>query len=410
MTVHTQQIKKGGRLLKSSLKEKMELPFVVKSARAKTILTIFMIVVMLTFAVRGLTKPWAYGYFNYTLNWFHGFIPRGFVGTIGRLLFGNLYYSQTFLSLLQYALAWLFIFYLCYMVYQLIYANGNLIAALVMFVFFTSTFCMFYLSEIGFFDHILYLLVAIYIEISLRQKVKTCLIFGGILSALCPLILDTGAFVACPIIASIAAIRVISERSKIVLHDCRNICFVFIPTIIMIAIYKLLQPNLQAVEIFLKQSQARSYYSTDFDYYGAFFKMKNLGNTTPHSWVYIPPQVVIYGALLIGLTTLFLYIIRANTTVILTYAVCAFASGFVGYAAIYFGSDYHRYYFATVMSIFIISLYVLRTYASSFVKWKHGVVAIIITVFIITNIMGYRLWHWNQVYWNFWFKILFKSK
>lgn len=364
----------------------------------------FVAFVLISYMLRGLIAPWSYGFFNYTINWLHGYITRGFLGTILQLMFGELAWSQTFLTLLQYGVEFLFLGYLLYVIYRMFYRDFNMGAMLPFLVFAASTFSMFYFQEIGFLDHWVYLYIAAFLEIALVCQVKTVLIWGGIFSILTTMTLNTGVFAGCPVIASITAIRLVQEEDRLTLDHIKKLVVTFTPTVFVTLILAKVSTNFKAVDTVWEQFNSMPYGAHQMDYVFEIFRSSDVTHDMAISgWIYLEPAVMGYMALFLALTLLYLCFTKAPASVMGMYAFLGFASGFVGYATIYMGSDYHRYYFMAVFSIFLISLYVLRLPRKRELKvWQLAVMGLVVLL-ILPNIFGYRLWTWNRAYGDLWF-------
>lgn len=393
--------------MKNKLTEYAAMELHCQSRRTRGIVASFVGLVLISYMLRGLVAPWSYGFFNYTINWLHGYIARGFLGTILHLVFGELAWSQTFLTLLQYGMEFLLLGYLLYMIYRLFYREFHVGAMLPFIVFTTSTFSMFYFQEIGFLDHWVYLYIAIFLEIALKCQAKTVLIWGGIFSILTVLTLSTGAFAGCPVIASITAIRLVREEDRLTLDHIRRLVITFVPTVLFILIFQYIPTSPQAVDTVWEKFNTMPYGAHQMDFIFEIFRSNAIASPLADTWIYFEPAVVGYMVLLIALTLLYLYFTKASSLMMGLYAMLSAASGLMGYATNYIAADYHRYYFMAVFSIFLISLYVLRLPRKQKLKIWQLVVMLVVVALILPDIFGYRLWAWNRTYRDFWFMRFF---
>lgn len=387
----------------------LERPFAATNPRNRTILFCGLIFTFLSYALRGFQPPWSYSFFNYTVNWTHGYIPRGLWGTVLKLLNGNQLPSEFQITMLQYVLEFLFLAYVCYVIYKAVYVHGNLFSALVLFLFSISTYNMFYLRMVGFLDHIVYLFPLIYIEVCLRKNLNTCFVVGGILSALTPLFLETGAFTICPIIVSVTMIHLIRCKPDAWKKYLPYVVLAYIPTLLIIIGTRLIPIDPESVDLFLKEASNYSYCDDNFRTLAQLFKTTNLSNTTPHTWVYIPWEIVVYAAGIVGMVTFFLICIRAKKQVVIGYFSFSLLSAVASYLTIYFGADYHRYYFAVVESILIITIYVLLVTKEQYLSAKYGIAIAAVALVVFIPVLNYRLWNWNQIYRDFWFEDLLNT-
>ena len=390
--------------------EKLRQPFEVTKKRNRTLLFLFSVILYLTYFIRGFRPIWWYGYFNYTINWTHGFMPRGLWGTVLRLLCGNHVPSAHLLALLQYGIGVAFAAYICVVLYRLINNAGNLTAAFFFAVFSVSTFNMFYMTEVGFLDHIIYLLVILHMEIALRAGWKKTLVAGAILSAIIPWILETGAFLMCPIVASICAIRMLEEKSLGIKGIIVRLSAAFIPTVVGIVIYRHMPVSQSAADIFYQEMQNKAFYDDSFAAYSKIFGTDiNLGNITPKCWVYIPPEVVVYAALFIGILSLFVMNTGCSVRTMGFTIFLLITTSFVSYLAIYFGSDYHRYYFSMGQAPMMIGLFLFQRHRSENLTKLQGIFMVTAGLLVLLPVLNYRIWAWNGSYNELWFVNLFKK-
>ena len=312
------------------------------------------------------------------------------------------------LVLLQYGIGFIFGIYICTVLYRLIYKDGSLTAFLLFAIFSASTFNMFYMTELGFLDHVIYLLVILHIEISLRTDWRKSLAVGAILSVIFPWILETSAFLMCPVVVSICAIRMMEEKNLGFKSICVRLILAFLPTLVGIVVYRSMTVDEGSLNALAQEMQGRAFF--DNNYLSVFntFSEINLYNITPKCWVYIPPEVVIYASVVIGLLGLFLMNTRCNVRTMLSAMLLLIATSIVSYLTIYFGADYHRYYFSTVQAPMLIGIYLLQRHRSEHLTRMQGLLAGIICLLIILPIWDYRLWFWNQIYKDFWFESLFQ--
>lgn len=378
--------------------------FKVTSRKWRLTLWILLTIVMLDFALRGFQEPWSFGYFQYALTWENGYMPRGFVGTVLHFLIGDGYYQTGVLRGIMLAVAFAFLAYLIFTAYRLVAEAGNLTGALLMAVFSTSFFCMFYLAETGFLDHIVYLLAVLHIELSLKYSLKVSVCSGALLSMLSVVILSTSAFIICPIIGSVCLLKLVEEKGEepltILGKKILRVAVAFIPVLFVILVVNEIQVKREVLEQWLEQAKRFPFYTPDFPNLMAFFypdgTTKTFWGTT---WLYFEPHVLTYILLVIGIMILFLHLIRAKTRVIIGYAVLGLASSVCAYATMYFGgSDSHRYYFAAFMSAFLITLYVLIKYRQKYIPWRLGMVIFAAAILIASPVASYRLWRWENVY------------
>lgn len=381
-------------------------PFAVTTKYKRGALWLIITLIMLAYALRGFQEPWSFGYFQYALTWENGYMMRGFVGTVLHLLFGDNYYQTELIRWIIIAMGLLFIAYLCYVFYRLLYEDGNLFAALVLLIFSTSTFCMFHLAQTGFLDHILYLLTAIFIEVALKCSLKTTVICGSITSGLCVVILSTGAFIVCPIIASICVIKLFLERAKEPTHNLLKPFFLigitFIPILLLCVLFNLMSPDPDVLNQWLLASEQFPFYSPDFSSWMAFFNPELAGKANiliGKTWLYFEPHTAVYILLIIGLVVLYLYWIGAEKRVMIGYTFFCLLSSFTAYSIMYFGgSDFHRYYFSAFMSTFIISVFFLLHFRKCYITQRQGLALCVLTVLVLPRILFYRLWRWNVIY------------
>lgn len=393
---------------KTIWQEKLSQPFSVTEEKTKRWLFLAITVLYLTYFFRGLRSVWSYGYFNYTNNWIHGFIPRGFWGTILRLLCGNHVPSTPMLTLLQYGIGLAFGGYICFVLYRLIYRSGNLAAFLIFAIFSTSTFNMFYMTEVGFLDHVIYLLVILHIEICLHADWRKGLVAGALLSVVFPWILETSAFLMCPVVASICAIRMMEEKELSFQFVCVRLLLAFLPTLAGIVVYRNMTVHESSVNALMQEMHGRAFFDSGYLSYASLWGDINLGNIVPQCWVYIPPEVVVYAAVVIGLLAFFLMNTKCSVRTMLSAVLLLIATSIVSYLAIYFGADYHRYYFSVVQAPMLIGIYLLQRHRSEHLTRMQGVLAGVVCLLIILPIWDYRLWCWNQIYKDFWFESLFQ--
>lgn len=382
-------------------------PFKAEKLRYRLFFFLILSFILVSYSLRGLTTPWLYGYFNFTFNWLEGgYITRGLFGTLAQLLLGKkLALSNTFLTLVQYVFAWVMIIYLVYICYQLVMKSGNLFCGFIVLIYATSTFNMFYMSEIGFLDHVAFCLIAIALEICLRCKVKTSIVWCAILAPLTVCLLNTGAFNCCPIIASLALLKVVHEEKKLSIKRLLTLIGAFIPTIIVIFCLTFTTTDIDAWNNYINSIKNMPYFDQEMADYLIRCWLSPV--SAIKSWIYLEPAVFVYAAVFITLTIAFLFFAtnESNHTVI-WFVVMSIACMFIGYAEIYFGSDFHRYYFDAVFAVFMLSIYMLRIHQNKYMDLKKSLLAIILSIVCIRPVFHYRLWIWNRKYNDFWFMSL----
>lgn len=397
--------KRASRL--AAISTALDRPFLAEDPKKKKWLFIFLVALYLTYYFRGFrvvnANYWSYGYYNYTANWLHGFMPRGLWGTVLRLLNGNQVPSYDLLTVLQYVFGVVFGLYMCWVIYRLVCRAGNMTAFVLLAVYSASTFNMFYLYEMGFLDHILYVLVIVYIEMSLRCKWKTCLIWGGVICAVMPLILETSAFLTCPVITSICAIRLLEEKDLKLKTVCKWLVVAFLPTVAVVIIYRSMPVRQETMAYFEQEMQGRPFYVNDFGSYISIFVDVTMGIPVAKSWVYLDPPVVIYASIVIGITALFLVRADVSPRVMIAAAGLMIACAVASYLMIYVSVDYMRYWFSVVQAPMLVAIYILLRHRTSSIKLREGIVMLCVLLMIVPGIYHYRLWLWNGKYRDFWF-------
>ena len=114
----------------------------------------------------GRCAPWQWGYASYLLSWKEGFLPRSFLGTIFSTLLRDTYYSKAVLDTIMFFVEFLFAAYLVFVIFKLCVNKWNTAGSILLLIFSTSTFPMFYFQIIGYLDHYGFLLIALIIETS----------------------------------------------------------------------------------------------------------------------------------------------------------------------------------------------------------------------------------------------------
>lgn len=180
----------------------------------------------------------------------------------------------------------------------------------------------------------------------------------------------------------------------------------YAPTIAIIVGLRFIPVSAETMDLFLNEASNYSYYNEAFYGIAQLFKTSNLTDVVLGKWIYIPWEVVLYSAIIMGLVSFFLIYTKVESKVIVGYFVFCLLSGFASYLTIYFGTDYHRYYFAVVESIFLISVYMLLFYRKRYLSYKLGIILSVLAIMVVIPIADYRLWIWNRAYNDFWFEIL----
>lgn len=370
----------------------------------KMIWFLLVIAVMLTFAATGLKRPWAYGYYNYTIDWKYGYIPRGLTATVLRLFLGDISKSYLFLTFIQYFFMWAFFAFMAYISYDMIFKRGDLLGISFLLIFFTSPFCVFYPAQIGFLDHIVYLFALIQIEICLKCSPGTCLISGGIFSSLTTLVLQTGTFTVCPVIATVTFLRQLEEEKRISINLIIKLAVCFSPTLFFAYLQSKFFASADTAAKYIDSISDAPFYNDSIKTWLAFFQ-GNYEKKFPEGWVYISPEIIVYVAIfmIIGLQVLYfnknsdgLYM-ASSTGLTLASSVLTMGPLLVG------GTDFHRYYFSCGMAAFLINIYLLRKW-KNFLNKKREIAVILLLTICTLHVMQYRIWNWNGNYNSFWFE------
>lgn len=393
------------------LKEIGSKPFRAEKLRYRLFWFLLIAFVLVSYAMRGLTAPWSYGYFNYTFNWLEGgYIAKGFFGTVIQLIVGkDLAYSDAFLAALQYIFAWAMIIYLVYVCYRLILKHGNLFCGILLLIYSTSTFNMFYMAEIGFTDHVAFCLVAAAMEICIHCKPRTCIIWCAVLSSISVITLSTAAFSCCPIIASLALLKTVHAEKKLSVKRFFTIALAFIPTVVLAGVFSFMPSSETAWNNYMAEISKHAYYDQYWDNYLTYCWFTPASANFEKTWLYFEPAVFMYSAVFIALTVYFLiFAADEGKSTVIWFAVLAAACCFVGYAEIYFATDSHRYYFDAVFSVVMLAIFMMRLNEDKYMNVGRSLGAAIVSAACLAPFFKYRLWIWNRVYNDFWFMSFFK--
>lgn len=393
------------------LKEVGSKPFRAEKLRYRLFWFLIITFILVSYAMRGLIAPWSYGYFTYSFNWLEGgYIARGLFGTVIQLIVGkNLAYSDTFLTALQYIFAWAMIVYLVYVCYRLILKHGNLYCGILILIYSTSTFNMFYMAEIGFTDHVAFFLIAVAVEICIHCNPRTCIIWCAILAPVSVLILNTAAFSCCPIFASLALLKTVHTENKLSIKRFFVIALSFIPTVVLVGVSSFIPSSEIAWNNYILELSKHEYFDQSLATYLTDFWFSPIYENFRMTWLYFEPAVFMYSAVFIVLTVYFLiFAADESRHTVIWFAVLAAASCFVGYAEIYFAADFHRYYFDAVFSVVMLSIFMMRLNEDKYMSVGRSLGAAIVSAACLAPFFKYRLWIWNRIYNDFWFMSFFR--
>jgi hypothetical protein len=366
----------------------------------------------------GRCAPWQWGYASYLLSWKEGFLPRSFLGTIFSTLLRDTYYSKAVLDTIMFFVEFLFAAYLVFVIFKLCVSKWNTAGSILLLIFSTSTFPMFYFQIIGYLEHYGFLLIALNIEICLRKKLYTCVFVSSVSCLIAVLILETNAFIVCPAIFSVLLIRLCLEKgfTRSFWVSALKCIGLHSPTFLYIIMVPFFRASNEQVEklrtvILEKATDVPLLLDCGLDYSLSFFSGTSR-LTSADKLPYVPVEIIIYTFVPVCLLSIFL----TETTLekgtkrltISLMLLCSLAS----YAANFIATDYNRFFAFMFMAPMMVSIYIYRAInIKEEVKLSKGstIFMVALSVVVLLKCAGYRLWTWNRIYHQPWWVELIET-
>lgn len=144
-----------------------------------------------------------------------GFMPRTFVASIMKLLFGNHIYSLKFLYILITGTSVLILLFFMYMSYYFNFRKRNLVGSILVLWYSLSIYSAYLSHEAGYFEQYAYVLLGVILLVSSRIKspIRFTILCAGT-GFVCLLISETNAFLVLPVLFIMNIMRLLESRPE----------------------------------------------------------------------------------------------------------------------------------------------------------------------------------------------------
>lgn len=356
----------------------------------------------------GFRWPSDYVLANNVFTYDFGFIPRAFVASVMKLLFGDRIYSMKFLFVLIVGTSLLILVFFMYMSYYFNFKNRNLIGSVLILWYSLSIYSAYLPDEMGYFEQYAYVLLCMVILFPTR--IKSSIRYSALCSAIglvCLLISETTAFLVLPILFMMSLMRVMeSPNSKRFLF----LLIAYVPSVVYCLwagtilipesqrqkLLELIHSHVDAMQLpdsfFLHLDSVAGIFGTNKGRMG----INVVGVLNFQVW---PWQLKFYLILVILMTTLMLLLLEQKrrayiyTVEVLAILLCVYCVNFIAW-------DFDRFKFCAAMAVTFFSLWIIKeTDMKKFKISREMQYVLLLGTIGMIMIMDYRLWlFWDRPY------------
>ena len=363
----------------------------------------------------GFRSPSSYVVSQLIITYDHGFISRGFIGAIIKLLLNNGLYNYKALCFIIISVGVLFILWIIYNAYLAYIKKRNFMMATLLFWFSLSLYPAYLAHTMGYFEQYAYIFAIVFVEISLLARWKTALITGGIFSLVSVLISETNAFLVCPIFIAITLMVMYQDIDKmtfVIRHDkfkaiIRRL-FLFFLAYLPSGIYLLIIRSIKIPQAQFSQlmqdvelnAPAIHYFERRFDIIGFFEQRSDLLSGFSAGIYPIPIQMLLFTLLIVYVSFLYLSLNQNKKTAVI-YLVLATFVNISCYSMAFFWWDIFRWYWSMSIATLLLSIYFFRCYDIK-VAYKINFLDIfILGTIAVLSINAYHIPLFDKAEYNF---------
>lgn len=358
----------------------------------------------------GFRWPSAYIITSSIFTYDFGFIPRGLVASVLKLIFGNHIYSYKFLYILITGISVFVLFCFIYFAYYFTKKTKNLIGAILVLWYSLSIFSAYLSHEAGYFEQYGYVFLCI-VLIS-PVKIKGSMFFSAICSGLAfisLLIGETNAFMTWPVLLAMSFIKVI-ECVDIKDHNGfkRNIFGIIIfnmPNVIYCLCTGLIPVSKERIENqvnMIREINNFKYLDGVAAYYyegrmSDFQHVNYVNEIHFQVWDWQMKCYILLPTLTIMAVLLFMHCYRKAfyyLCAVIFIMICTYSINFLAW-------DTERYKFGAAMAVTFFDLWIIKRVDIKKIIWNKDIAYIlVIGTMVMIIIMDYRLELFDNMTYN----------
>lgn len=356
----------------------------------------------------GFRWPSEYVLSSTLFNYYDGFLPRGLIGSILKMVFRERMYHKLFLSVCIMSIGLLLLFALIYLSWFFTVRTQNIMGSMVMLWYSLSIYNAFLAHEMGYFEqygYVLFMIALLLLDRIPSEKIYGICATGCMFLSL--LISETNAFLVCPVFGAMIFFRMF-QKTEGTLADAKRIFMKMVVLNIPNLVYCLfifLCPNASEMQITRQiigiREHADSFNRLE-EIGGYYLNHSRLENDYTHS---IPIttfnwQLMAYLFVIVFCVSLALYFSEHGKEM-LCYLLL---NGFIfacGYGVCFIAWDRERFKFCLAFSVTLFAAAVCKKVDFRKLKWnKDMVYALVIGTCVVIALMDFRLGLFDQAAYN----------
>lgn len=334
----------------------------------------FVLVALLIFSsiVSGFRIPGRYVLSQYMLTYQFGFIPRGLIGSVMRLLCGDAFFTYLPHVILALGTTLLFFLWLLYTGYRACLGKDTFLIAVLIGWFTVCCYGAYYTFESGYYEQFGYVFVILLIEQIARKKdgSQRYIVWSAVYMALSCLISETNAFLVCPLLVFITFLQIWKEHGqdwKRCVRVLVKACLMYLPSGVFCVIVNFYRVPEETVQKLIEVVRERT---TLFPYLEALGGVMYGPRTpvvdwfTPFTWRKPQTFVLIVLAAAILTITFFIAFYWKDWKKAAIYFITTVVLAFLTYSIVFVAWDFDRYYCCMVVTNLLFSIYILKVFAA----------------------------------------------
>ena len=322
----------------------------------------------------GFRWPSDYVLTNHVITYVYGFFPRAIVGEIGHLIFGDKWYIWKYPSVVILGISFIFVLWIMYEIIRSGYDFKNVPLYVICFVFALSPYCKYYLHEAGYYEQYGYALLVIILLFFMKDRIADVYVAPCIAGFIALLVSESNAFLILPITFVLSALSIINDRTDLSAKDIIKrmgiLAATYIPHIIYIIVVwfhkmpKELVLKLQDHDRYMVEHVREGIPNFSFreDVHPFYYGDRSNQDVWPRMLRPVPLWSVAMCVLIIVFATYFIYKYKKDIKLTVSYVISVSLTGLGCYSILIVGWDVDRFYFAIFMSVFFVTVYVLKKY------------------------------------------------